>query len=392
MSYKNKLFVLVFTLIFLFAFNNYVEASQLNKYQISAIINLLRSFKVNEKTINVVDSVLHGNNAANLSNRYDSTSKVYSKRKFNILCNQGIRPRRPGARDEEVKEIQEFLKEEGYFEYPEITGYYGYATIKAIQKFQRDNNIVSSGSIYDSGYGLLGPKTSRKIEEKIRYICDYNNDDTSNNDNSTNLHKLNKDNDNKKIDDNSTEKKDKNCSDGLGHTYKEGGKTHMIKNKNGSIQNLTDAYYVCRGGTWKVEGSYPRLYKTDDNSRERKDKNCEDGFGNVYRDGDKTKKIKTKNGSIDVVRSYYKAFICRSGKWRIERTYPPAPNTRSCSDGLGHTYKEGGKTHMIKNKNGSIQNLTDAYYVCRGGTWKVEGYYPPAPNQNFGNNPKPTVK
>ena len=49
--------------------------------------------------------------------------------------------------------------------YPEgkVTGYFGPATLKAVQRFQMKYGVVSSES--ETGYGLVGPKTRAKLTE-----------------------------------------------------------------------------------------------------------------------------------------------------------------------------------------------------------------------------------
>ncbi|MDP2650309.1 MAG: peptidoglycan-binding protein [bacterium] len=65
-----------------------------------------------------------------------------------------------GVRGDDVRELQEFLRSVGDYEYPEITGYFGLATEKAVQRYQARSGIVSSGTPYTTGYGVVGPKTS----------------------------------------------------------------------------------------------------------------------------------------------------------------------------------------------------------------------------------------
>ena len=75
-----------------------------------------------------------------------------------------------GLSDEEVKKLQEFLKQ--YSEiYPEglVTGFYGPLTEKAVKKFQEEHDIPATG--------LVGPLTRDKIKElsseKKVIICHY---------------------------------------------------------------------------------------------------------------------------------------------------------------------------------------------------------------------------
>lgn len=75
---------------------------------------------------------------------------------------------RRGYSGEEVRQLQEFLKTMSDI-YPEglVTGYFGPLTQRAVQRFQSKNNIVSSGDENTTGYGLVGPRTRKKLNELI---------------------------------------------------------------------------------------------------------------------------------------------------------------------------------------------------------------------------------
>ncbi|MGG2971689.1 peptidoglycan-binding protein [Geobacillus stearothermophilus] len=51
-----------------------------------------------------------------------------------------------GSRGDEVKVLQQRLKQLGYFKYPEITGYFGTVTEAAVQQFQRANGLPANGT------------------------------------------------------------------------------------------------------------------------------------------------------------------------------------------------------------------------------------------------------
>ena len=59
----------------------------------------------------------------------------------------------------EISKLQRFLQAQGYFNYPEITGYYGPATVQAVQRWQAARGVVSTGSPDTTGYGYVGPKS-----------------------------------------------------------------------------------------------------------------------------------------------------------------------------------------------------------------------------------------
>lgn len=68
-----------------------------------------------------------------------------------------------GMEGEDVQSLQIFLTETGDYTYPEITGYFGSVTEEAVQRYQRRNGIVSSGTPVSTGYGVVGPKTRDAI-------------------------------------------------------------------------------------------------------------------------------------------------------------------------------------------------------------------------------------
>ncbi|MFO0718491.1 MAG: peptidoglycan-binding protein [Candidatus Paceibacterota bacterium] len=64
----------------------------------------------------------------------------------------------------EVTKLQKFLKNQGDYTYPTITGFFGAATQSAVQKFQSRNAILYSGSPATNGFGIVGPTTRGKIK------------------------------------------------------------------------------------------------------------------------------------------------------------------------------------------------------------------------------------
>jgi len=64
----------------------------------------------------------------------------------------------------QVSKLQAFLKAQGDFTHPTITGFFGVVTQKAVQKFQARMGIVSQGAPASTGYGFVGPGTRTKIQ------------------------------------------------------------------------------------------------------------------------------------------------------------------------------------------------------------------------------------
>jgi peptidoglycan hydrolase-like protein with peptidoglycan-binding domain len=69
-----------------------------------------------------------------------------------------------GLQSADVRRLQTLLATKSEI-YPEglITGYFGPLTEKAVQTFQLNYGVV--GSKFDSGFGLVGPKTRAKLQE-----------------------------------------------------------------------------------------------------------------------------------------------------------------------------------------------------------------------------------
>ena len=63
-----------------------------------------------------------------------------------------------GTSGDEVKALQELLKSQGLLE-ANATGYFGTLTQVALQHFQSENDVVSSGSANTTGFGIAGPRT-----------------------------------------------------------------------------------------------------------------------------------------------------------------------------------------------------------------------------------------
>ena len=69
-----------------------------------------------------------------------------------------------GEKNADVTSLQMFFKDNAVI-YPEglVTGYFGTLSRSAVQRFQEQNSIVSSGSAATTGYGRVGPSTRSRI-------------------------------------------------------------------------------------------------------------------------------------------------------------------------------------------------------------------------------------
>jgi len=72
-----------------------------------------------------------------------------------------------GARGSDVLQLQQFLREHGFFT-EEPTGYFGPITEAAVRRLQAAHGLVSSGSAQTTGYGVVGPRTRALIADLCR--------------------------------------------------------------------------------------------------------------------------------------------------------------------------------------------------------------------------------
>lgn len=73
-----------------------------------------------------------------------------------------------GETNADVTSLQTFFKDNSSI-YPEglVTGYFGSLSRAAVERFQTQKNIVSSGSAATTGFGRVGPSTRDAINELI---------------------------------------------------------------------------------------------------------------------------------------------------------------------------------------------------------------------------------
>lgn len=79
-------------------------------------------------------------------------------------CPVITRSLRQGSRGSDVSALQAYLATDQEI-YPEgtVSGYFGPATTRAVQRWQRSHNIVSSGTPSTTGYGAVGVKTRNAL-------------------------------------------------------------------------------------------------------------------------------------------------------------------------------------------------------------------------------------
>ncbi len=76
---------------------------------------------------------------------------------------------RRGVRGSEVVRLQNFLIARGHLEEGKNTGFYGSLTETAVQRFQEEHHIATTGM---AGYGVFGPKTRAKANEILPVSSD----------------------------------------------------------------------------------------------------------------------------------------------------------------------------------------------------------------------------
>ncbi|MEG0702715.1 MAG: peptidoglycan-binding protein [Christensenella sp.] len=67
----------------------------------------------------------------------------------------------PGDKGDAISSLQQKLKDLEYYEYPDITGYYGPVTTEAVKKFQRTNNLTADGIMNTDCLALLNSDGSK---------------------------------------------------------------------------------------------------------------------------------------------------------------------------------------------------------------------------------------
>ena len=132
---------------------------------------LLQSFGASQSIVDNMQVILSGRPVANIANTRENANTAAAKHSY---CPRGLyRNLRFGMKGSDVSELQRYLKSTGDYRYPKITGYYGPATMRAVQSFQRKMGIVSRGGPKSTGYGMVGPVTRAKIQN----TCINNRDD-----------------------------------------------------------------------------------------------------------------------------------------------------------------------------------------------------------------------
>lgn len=80
----------------------------------------------------------------------------------------GDQPLKPGMRHQDVKELQDLLKQKGFFNFHTSTGFYGDITKDAVTQFQQANKLKQTGEVDSKTLeALVGKKVSQSSTLKV---------------------------------------------------------------------------------------------------------------------------------------------------------------------------------------------------------------------------------
>lgn len=77
----------------------------------------------------------------------------------------GDQPLKPNMRHQDVKELQDVLKQKGFFTYHTSTGFYGEITKTAVEQFQQANNLPKTGTADQKTLDLLTSKATNQTSK-----------------------------------------------------------------------------------------------------------------------------------------------------------------------------------------------------------------------------------
>ena len=147
--------------------------------------------------------------------------------------------------------------------------------------------------------------------------------------------------------------------------YSEGEKANCIPEGAGKAC-IADAAFVCRGGVWKREGGLPTA--------------CTMEYAPVcgmVTEYNTCQPTATTMCAAWASKTYEKTFSNKCMLNAAGATFLYTGECRNVCANAGQTYVEGDRLNCLTSADGVGGScVSDAYYVCRGGTWKVEGTLP----------------
>ncbi len=156
------------------------QAATLSTVQIQAILNLLQAFNADATTIANVQAALENTATSTQSvlpptgsSSEGQASSSPSGSPCFVFTNTFSIGSTDRSTEGEVSRLQAFL---GKYKsiYPEdaVTGFFGSSTLAAVQKWQAEHGIVSSGSPDSTGFGTVGPLTREDMNKEMERECE----------------------------------------------------------------------------------------------------------------------------------------------------------------------------------------------------------------------------
>lgn len=152
------------------------QAASLTSDQVSAILNLLKSFGAEQSVITNVEASLTGGTPSVGQRKDDDRGWKYApgqnasttpgipglgaNRSDRAKCVLLARNLKQGSQGDDVREFQKMLWEEGHF-MGSTTGFFGPMTAKAVAKWQEKYGIASS-----TNGGMVGMMTRKFLENR----------------------------------------------------------------------------------------------------------------------------------------------------------------------------------------------------------------------------------
>jgi peptidoglycan hydrolase-like protein with peptidoglycan-binding domain len=277
------------------------KGGELQKYiqQIEAIKLKLQALQADGTSM---DAIKGGFSSSKPDGKGPQTQEMSPQR-----CSTIERPIRFGNQDRDhnggVFALQRYLTTKPHL-YPsgQVTGYFGPATQAAIQAFQKENGIVTSGSPETTGFGVVGPKTLTAINAQIGTKCGTVTSFTLS-DVHTVVSRL-VDPIKTAVDDEYTEYK---------IVLKRGGMV-TVKMCGFCTQQMRDKAFRDAGYTGDIAALIKLAVK-------EQVQGCNNGK-RVYKEGEAVTSLISESGAAPKPTPADAHFVCRSGKWKIEGTYP----------------------------------------------------------------------
>ncbi len=161
--------IIVFIFLIILSIAVPVHAASLTESQIQAIIGLVRSFGVDAVSVANVAAALRGTAVSQPAASVPTMSSPQDGCGFGLMLTQTLYASVSDATTGgQVTYLQKFLAADSLI-YPEglVTGYFGPATEKAVQRWQGRNGVVTAGTPSTTGFGLVGSLT----RDAIKKLC-----------------------------------------------------------------------------------------------------------------------------------------------------------------------------------------------------------------------------